>query len=263
MKVPTLSQQLLLKAVLRAGSESLDALAQWQAITTFKTLDTESTWLLPLLFSVLRQRTIPNPQMPAYGAVYRHNWYKNHLLLINVSKILKPFSDMNIPVVWLKGAATALVYYTDFGARPINHFDCWIPKCWRDFISERLSTYNWSAVNMTDCFDLYEDDLGRQIYIWWALFNAQVDHAFQDRLRTFRGKYAPFYFLDPRDQLIQLCAYRNNWDQRSSLLWIVDSAHLLSHLGSAADQMLKNRLIALELPPSLVESLAIVREIWI
>lgn len=224
-------QILLLKAALRKGAAGLQAYADWQSSTRFETIDSSSGWVLPLLYCTLRDQGVSGAQLAKYAYVYRHNWYKNHLFLYQISKILHELQRLEIPLIWLKGAAFATCYYDDPGARPINHFDVWAPVARQSQILACLAEFGWFVRRNDDATTRLEDPFRRTIYLHWQMFGGRADELIRACTISHAADLKPnplvIQLPHPVDHFIYLCANVGTWDSRSTLLWMADAARIM------------------------------------
>ncbi len=249
--IPTPVQILLLKAALQKGAGGRNALTAWQASTRFETLDPDSGWVLPLLYCTLRAQGVSVPDFAKYEFVYRHNWYKNHLFLHRILQVLDAFERLGISMVWLKGAASAIHYYDDLGARPINHFDAWTSPVHKTQILNQLPSLGWTQVQDNTLTTTFQDAYRRTIHLHWQLFGDSVDQSIcagviQHRLER-KNNATSINLLAPTDQFLHLCANADAWDSRSSLLAIVDAAQLMSSNAVLSPRVIAARIAQLEI----------------
>lgn len=119
--IATSAQTWLLRAALRRGDAARQAWQTWQSLAMIDTLDEDSTWLLPLLYDNLSTQSLATTaQLVRYENVYRHNWYKNHLMLHRARPAIERLQHAGASVTLLGGCAMALGYYQRPGARPFE-----------------------------------------------------------------------------------------------------------------------------------------------
>ncbi len=214
---------LLLRAALLRGPEAIDAWTQWRARTSIDALDSDSQWLLPLLDRNLRALGVPGDARVRYHNVYRHNWYKNQVLLRRAEPALhalqrarlqpvrlKPDATYDGSVVLLGGAALALAHYDAIGARPFSVVEVLRPA---DRGGRRQPA---------------ETPAGQSACRFRAsLFDDEEDEAVRRRAVPVAWKTLRALTLDPVDQLLDLCVRREQWDSRSRLFWLADAVTLL------------------------------------
>lgn len=109
--LPTLHQELLLKACLSEDDDTLTAWRAWSASTDLDEIDIGSLRLLPLLADKLRSLGVKDPAVEKYRGVQRLTWARNQLLFRAASALSKQLKAAKIPVMALKGIVLATTYY--------------------------------------------------------------------------------------------------------------------------------------------------------
>ena len=142
---PTREQELLLRAGLGYGQPATEAWTQWRATVPYEHLDQASYRLLPLVYRRLRDEGLNDPLLPFMRGVHRRTWHDNHLLFHHAQTLLRAFHAAGIPTLVLKGPALTLLYYKDYGLRPMGDFDILVPTAQaeaalRDRKSTRLNS---------------------------------------------------------------------------------------------------------------------------
>src|SRR2546422_8135768 len=120
---PTWQQELLLRAALLQGKNSIEAWEKWKSSTDINQLDLGSHRLLPQLYRNLHVQGVKDRLLEKFKGIYRRTWCDNQLLFHEVSALLRSLGDAGIETIVLKGAALALLHYRDCGLRPMNDFD--------------------------------------------------------------------------------------------------------------------------------------------
>lgn len=120
---PTRQQELLLKASLLRCKGVISAWEEWKSGADIEQLDPGSYNLLPLLYDNLNTIGIKDPLMRKLKGVYRQTWYKNQLSIHRVGVLLSAFHCAGIRTMVLKGAALVLLYYRNYGLRPMGDID--------------------------------------------------------------------------------------------------------------------------------------------
>jgi hypothetical protein len=122
---PTARQELLLRAALLPTAEAGAAWSEWAAGPAMDNLDEGSYRLLPLVYRNLKAQRIQHRLMGTLKGLYRRAWCENQLLFHRTVGVLESLRKAGIPTLLLKGAALALEYYKDLGARPMSDLDFW------------------------------------------------------------------------------------------------------------------------------------------
>jgi hypothetical protein len=78
---PNPIEELLLKAVVRKGDESLQAYLAWKKVIDLDRLEGPSFLLLPMLFRKLEEHQWTDDLLPRLGSIYKQAYFKNQLIL--------------------------------------------------------------------------------------------------------------------------------------------------------------------------------------
>lgn len=206
---PSARQALLLEAALRRGAPALDAWRRWvdglDAERLEEQIEPESQWLMPLLYWNLRH-DVTHPVLARCRNVYLHNWYKNNAMLHALSAAVRAEKPAVVPVL-LKGAALAVRYYDNPGARPFATLDVWLPAAdggpeWPDHLRETLVLHD-------------------------APYPGACAGELLDRVDTVAVMGAACAVMSAADQLVHICSERRSWDSRTGLVWLADAAQVL------------------------------------
>jgi hypothetical protein len=241
---PTAEQELLLKAALLTGEESIAAWKRWAAAVDFDLLDAGSQRLLPLLYRNLVKQGIEHPALAIYKGFYRMTWYKNQLLLHRLSRVLHLLDSRGIPAVLLKGAAMAQLYYNDWALRPMNDFDLLVPQEKTLQAVDLLCGDGWSpSLRKPDAEDLkirhavtLVDGSGMEFDLHWRVILEWGVNNFEQRMRhdyskiRFNGIGA--YALSPTDQFFHVLIHGARWNAVAPLRWIPDAMAILRQAGA-------------------------------
>jgi hypothetical protein len=224
--LPDATHRLLLRAALLGGEPAITAWQRWQHATHVDQLDSEAQWLLPLLYCNLHAIGVAEAHLARYASVYRHNWYKNHLLLTEWTKVLRESSAGNEPALLINAAALALLHYPRLGARPIRVLDAVVPVEQHAQIINYMAGRGWQSSDKVH----HSDALGRciNVHLAWAglSFTALAEQCTLVALHSQR-------FAVPKPVLLweHLAAGQSRWD--GLLLWIADAFRLSHTLGHA------------------------------
>ena len=205
---PTYEQDLLLKAALLQGPAGIGAWQAWRTATSVDTLDSDSQWLLPLLYHNLHAQGVEPAELLRYRNVYLHNWYKNNLTLKRAEPAIRLLQRNSRSLVIRSGAAMAMRYYDALGTRPFGPV----------------------AVLALAPAGTAASDSGHtagDLDVRWSVFGAGVDEMMAERATASDWKTLQYRVLEPGDQLLDICMHKRSWDQRSALFWIADAVVLL------------------------------------
>ena len=279
---PTPLQELLLKAALLPAKEAIPAWEEWKASVDIDKLDAGSYRLLPLLYRNLHNLGIDGPVLSKLKGVYRHTWSKNHFLFQRLVPLLEAFHLASIETLILKGAALMLLYYNDYGLRPMGDFDVLVRR--KDLrtaiaVLDRLGwtlESEWPKENIPfkkvlDRFSEspalglpeallpfhhamgFEKTDGGHIDLHWHIshecLTAHVTDEFWNRAMPMQMNRIPTQVLDPTDQLLHICLHGSRWNHLPPVRWVADAMTILNVKESKIDwnrlsaQVEKHRLI--------------------
>jgi hypothetical protein len=238
--VPTPEQEFLLRAALLSGSAGLDAWKQWRASVDFESLDAGSQRLLPLLYMNLQRQLIDDPLMGRLKGFYRLTWYKNQALFHEIEALLCALHEAGIRTMLLRGAALALLYYQNYGLRPMSDFDVAVPEQDVHRVITVLQKVGWqhkggrtgaslehmaAAHHATPfCKDTSELNLHSPISFpsWRCALPNDWKQAVPVQLNG-----TETLAMHPADMLIHICVHGVAWNPIPPLLWVADAAALL------------------------------------
>lgn len=115
---PTQLQACLLRAVTTPGPIAIDAWHDWRSAVTVDQLDTDSQWLLPLLFHQLHAAGVDPSLLQRYSNVYRHNWLAATARLHAVAIIIAELDASGHASTFAEGAV--LSAYPTVACRPFH-----------------------------------------------------------------------------------------------------------------------------------------------
>jgi hypothetical protein len=256
---PTRQQELLLRASLLKGDEAIDAWHEWKSKVDVDLLDYVSLQLLPLLYRNLLIHNIADPSMDKFKGIYRLNWYKNQMLLHDMTTVLHAFHNANIKTMILKGAALTLIHYKDHGLRYMEDFDVLVETEQASAAVELLKILGWrpklrslKAFNKEfnkEYFSVvhsygFEDSAHRQLDLHWHVFlessYANSDNDFWNFAVSTDFNSVSTCALNPTDQLLHVCVHGLNWAPVPLLRWIADAVVVINTSKSEIDW---NRLV--------------------
>jgi hypothetical protein len=240
---PTHEQELLLRAALLKGEPALQAWQGWKARVNLEgKLDVGSYRLLPLLYHNLQSLGVDDPIVSKFKGIYRKAWYQNQMLFRTVADVLRLLHADGIETVILKGAALTLLYYKEYGLRPMNDFDVLVPTSKRRAAIDSLTQAGWKPKfrpieKLTDAvLDVekswtFTDAQQREFDLHWHLMiECRYPHADDD----FWTDAIPVQVADVAtralshtDQLLHVCVHGAAWNAVPPLRWIADAMVIL------------------------------------
>jgi len=261
---PTWQQKLLLQAALLQGNKAIDAWHEWKSSVDIDRLDKGSLRLLPLLYHNLRIHRVENPLMNRFKRAHRTTWYENQMLFHNMAILLRSFHNAGIQTMILKGAALTLLYYRDYGLRPMADFDVLVPTEQAQDATQLLTDLGWTPqVILIDRFtksfilpihscgfsNVDGQSLDLHKYVFPDCCYANIDADLWDASVSATVHDTPTSALNPTDQLLHVCAHGAVWYSMPQIRWAADAMIIIKTSQSKIDcnrlmtQAQKRRLI--------------------
>ncbi len=249
---PSAQQELLLRAALLRGNDAIEAWKEWKSCVDVEQVDSGSHRLLPLLYHNLQTQGIKDPSMAKYKGVYRQTWYKNQVLFHAIASLLRSFKSANIETLTLKGAALTVLYYKDYGLRPMNDFDVLVRAGQAMPAIHLLRELGWKGRYFEPDEEYisagyshgFEDAAGREFDLHWHVLSqcrdASADNDFWEEAVLIKFHDVPTYVLSPTDQLLHVCVHGAHWNFIPPLRWVADAIMILNNAQPGIDW---NRLI--------------------
>jgi hypothetical protein len=246
-------QELLLRAALLRGRDAIEAWKEWKSSVDIEQVDHASHRMLPLLYRNLQAHGVKDPSMAKYKGVYRQTWYKNQILFHAIASLLRSFRDENIQTLMLKGAALTMLYYKDYGLRPMNDIDVLIRMEKVLPAIKMLQKLGWTPVYFAPTEEYisvshshgFRNSAGQEFDLHWHVLsqsretNADVDFWEGAITADFHG--IATHALNPADQLLHVCIHGARWNYTPPFRWVADAMSILNAPQSKFDW---NRLIA-------------------
>ncbi|HEY2989791.1 MAG TPA: nucleotidyltransferase family protein [Candidatus Binatia bacterium] len=243
---PTREQELLLRAALLRGPDAVQAWNEWKSAVDIDRLDAGSYRLLPLLYKNLQQQGVQKPVLDKYKEVYRETWYKNRLLFRDMARLLGSFHDAGLPTLVLKGAPLVLLYYKDYGLRPMADFDVLVRT--RDALRAfgLLKSLGWKPPPRYRESEIpirhgtsFKNGARRQFDLHWHAIQEccaiDADDDFWRSAAPLRIDDAPTSTLNPADHLLQVCAHGVRWNIVPTFRWVADAIAIMNEAKSQLD----------------------------
>jgi hypothetical protein len=238
--LPSPQQELLLKASLLEGNEAIEAWEEWKSTVDVNLVDSASHRMLPLLYRNLQTLGITDPSMAKYKGVYRQTWYKNQILFHAIASLLRSFEDANIQTMVLKGAALTVLYYKDYGLRPMNDFDVLIRAEKVLPAIGLLETLGWSPMDFMPTEKYisvsyshgFRNSAGQEFDLHWHLLSQSrginADDDFWDGAVPCNINNVATRALNPTDQLLHICIHGAKWNFIPPFRWVADAMTILN-----------------------------------
>jgi hypothetical protein len=252
---PTEEEELLLRASLLEGDDALEAWEEWASRVDIDVLDQGSRRLLPLLYRNLSTLGVESPLMATLKGIYRWTWYKNQMLLRQVSELIRSFQASGIETMVLKGAALIPLNSKDYGLRPMVDADLLVRTEQALPAVELLSKLGWRPMYKElaafgDKFlsaqhgELFSGPGGQRLDLHWHLMSEccyeNADHDFWDAAVRVDLNGTTTHALNQTDELLLVCVHGAVWNPVRTHRWVADSLMILRTAKSGIDW---NRLI--------------------
>ncbi|MER3447560.1 MAG: hypothetical protein C4291_12320 [Candidatus Dadabacteria bacterium] len=237
----TRDQELLLQAALLEGSDAIEAWEKWKSITDFEGhMDRGSFRLLPLLYKNLQHHGVRDPLMNRLKGVYRLVWYENQKLFYDMSEILRYLHNAGIKTMVLKGTALTLLYYKNYGVRPMADIDILVPTSQASSAIDLLRKAGWMSTTKSIEKDLryrhsteFKNQSGKEFDLHWHLL---FESCREDSDRDFWEGSVPTAVcgvstsaLNPVDTLLHIIIHGVRWNPEPSIRWIADAMTVINY----------------------------------
>ncbi len=240
---PTPQQKLLLRATLARGDEARAAWTEWKPALHRCDLDLASKRMLPLLYRNLRSQDIADPAIDGLKDIYRTYWSTNQMLLRRAADILRDFHAAGIETLILKGAPLVLLYYRDYGVRPMADIDVLVPAAQALKAIEFMTVTGWTRADawpeiLHDSYILtghaacFVDRAGRQVDLHWHVMPECCDD--DADLSFWGGAFAVDVHgvrtltLNSSDHLLHVCVHGLRWEPLAPFRWVADAMAIIN-----------------------------------
>lgn len=238
---PSASQRLLLRALLLDGAPARAAWRQWSALHRLDTLDVAEEVLLPTLYLEVDRLDLEADVRARARAAYLSDWARNQLALHRLSDLLRRLEASGVPAVLLKGAALALRYYPDVGARTMADVDLLIHESHLSRAAEVLSAAGWfPPLAGPPPADLvphmhavsWAHPVTFSIDLHWRPFTvgcpAAAEERFWQRTQLCDSAFGRVRLPAAADLLILMCFHGRKLDRQANARWVVDAVKVIA-----------------------------------
>jgi len=202
--------------------------------------------LAPLVWRRLTDAGVEDPDLPRLKGIHRRTWYLNQQRRDELARLVAAFAAERIPMLVLKGAALAPLYYRDVGLRPMGDIDLLVPRSQWDRTLGFLARHGWHRRlhPSADVFGLGQAEpldhpTGSVLDLHWLVgweFRLRDDpdrstEPFWAAAIAFdpvAGAPAPAWTLCAADHLLHLCAHATRASGVAMLRGLADAATLIS-----------------------------------
>ena len=233
--LPSPEQKLLLRAAILRSADAVEAWEAWKKRVDVDKVDPASHRMLPLLYRNLHKLGISDPAMGKYKGVYRQTWYKNRILFHAIVPVLRSLGNAGIRTMVLKGAALTVLYYKDYGLRPMNDFDILIrPEQALPAIG-LLKTLGWRPMEFEPTQEYisvsyshgFTNGSGQELDLHWHVLpqsrGVHADDDFWDGAASTCINDIPVHALSSTDQLLHVCIHGARWNLIPPFRWVADA----------------------------------------
>jgi Uncharacterised nucleotidyltransferase len=232
--LPTVEEELLLKACLTQGEEALRSWRTWRDSVDIEDIDVGTQRLLPLLYDNLRTLGVNDPILSRYKSVYRYFWLQNQLQTRQAVEVLELLAAAGIEGMLLKGTAFIALYYRRYGLRPMDDVDVLVRPERIEYAIDVLrnagwrlkQTLHWMISHRSPAVHLergpFELDLHRRVF--QDEFSGD-EFWFDGQSVAVLGK--PTKTLSDTGHLLHTCLHGARWNEVSPVRWVADAAFIL------------------------------------
>jgi hypothetical protein len=242
----TANQELLLKAALLSGKESVNAFRKWKDSYDWEEyLEPGSFRLLPLLYVNLHKQGVDDPVMGKLKGIYRQAWSKNQTLFHEMAGVIGLLQRAGIKTMLLKGASLSLLYYKNNGSRPMADIDVLIPLKQTRLATDLLQKAGWtSPVPLTDMDISYghaiqlSNSSGKEFDLHWRPFNGcrdEYEKDFWDGALPVKLANVNSLAPNPTDMLFHVIIHGVVWNPVPPIRWIADAITMINSADFSID----------------------------
>jgi len=241
---PSGEDEMLLRAALLCGDESLQAWNSWKQTADLATMNYGVQRLLPMLYNNLYEYEIDHPLLEHARRMRRETWQQNQMMFAKASPVLELLHQEHIKLMILKGAALVrLGYYSHAGLRPMNDLDILIPREQVATALEVLRDHDWTCRYRSPEFfterwisgshgaefenSAYNFDLDVHWYLQHDTCYEGADDGCWANSVPFDWHGIPVYGLHATEKLLHACAHAARPNPVAPIRWIADVAAIL------------------------------------
>lgn len=235
---------LLLKSALLNAEESIISWKNYLSNFNLEKTDPVNIKLFPLLYVNLRKNKIETPLLEKFRKIYNTTWYKNKLLFSKMLLAIEELDNAGIESKPLKGMALTLAFYKDFGLRPMNDFDLFVPENTTIKAVEILLKLGYKPVGNSIFREEYlfannsfnfigKDNI--ELDIHWHILrdccNNESDELLSQDLISLNTKNRIIYCLNSENQLLNIIVHGIDYFSSSTFQWVADVVFILQNFG--------------------------------
>lgn len=235
--LPTHEQKLLLQASLLQGEDVLTAWQQWRATVDIECLDSESYYLLGLLYRNLSVHNVNDSHMAKLKGVYKSVWYANQLLFQKILAILHSFHNAGIDILVLKDVALVSHYYQDYGIRPLSALDFLVRPIDATTIN-LLKKLGWipetkkqnQSISLSPAI-IFRSESKRPLILHQRIFSKSFKENFHNiwsRAISTQISDVSARVLSPNEQFLHVCLHSLRWNSVPPIRWVADAMMIIN-----------------------------------
>lgn len=245
---PTQQQELLFRAALLQGKDAIECWQEWKSNVDISLIDDSSLRLLPQLYRNLQMQGVTDPLMVKLKEFYQRAWSENQILFHNMAGLLNRLHNAGIQTMILKGAALLLLYYKDYGLRPMLDFDILVHTAQAATAFDLLVKWGWmSKIEWPEKFQephiYFRNDYGfinitakQKIdvhrHVLRKSCQANADDDFWKAAVPVKFNNVSTCALNPADQLLHVCVHGEEWHFRAEMHLLADAMIILNYAKS-------------------------------
>lgn len=240
---PDEPRELLLQAALGPKARAVDCWEKFIRDYGLDGVDESQFRMLPLAGHNLARHGYECPQSGHLKGIHRQAWYRNQMLFHRLAPLVRDLQDRGIPVMVLKGAAVATLYYPDPGLRPMRDMDLLVRE--EDFFgaTEVLERSGWTvktpgahrrgqaSYRRFRHAIAYANSSGQEIDLHWhALYyarDASTDAVFLESAVPLEIQGVKLMTPDATRHFLHTCIHGADWDEIPTIRWITDAMMIL------------------------------------
>lgn len=237
----TPSQELFLRASLLKTKEAVYAWDEIKSCVDIDRINHSCLRILPLLYKNLIFHGIKDPLLGKFKGAYRLTWYKNQILFHRMLSVLRLLEGAGIKTIILKGAPLVLLYYKDYGLRPMMDFDVMVQAADLECAIEFLSKAGWQPSEIRPLNRLtkivrhahvFNDADHNEFDLHWHLFPeycaANTDDFFWKDSVQIEFDGLPIQVLNHTDQLLHVLVHGAERNMVAGLRWVADAVTIIN-----------------------------------
>jgi hypothetical protein len=237
--LPTIEQELLLKAGLLKDSSAVTAWQNWNNMTAPRNVFEAEVRLLPLIYHNLQRLNYFDDSTELLKKAHRAAFIDTRLQLQKAKTVAAAFSKNGIRTILLKGAAVGIAYYESVALRPMSDIDLLVHRDDLPGVAEVLGKLGFHpesgdldlATEIINAWH-FETPAGDVVDIHWQLmrdcWNADSMDGFWDAAVSVEYDHVKMETLCSTDHLFHALCHGARYNPVSPIRWICDALMILN-----------------------------------